>query len=46
MLEICDLHVKFHDSSREAVGGVSYTIEDGDIHRRQMQRLGLVRMQN
>ena len=23
-----------------------YTIEDGDIHRRQMQRLGLVRMQN
>ena len=23
-----------------------YTVEDGDIHRRQMQRLGLVRMQN
>ena len=31
MLEIRDLHVKFHDSNREAVGGVSYTIEDGEI---------------
>ena len=31
MLEIRDLHVKFHNSSREAVGGVSYTIEDGEI---------------
>ena len=32
MLEIRDLHVKFHNSNREAVGGVSYTIEDGEIH--------------
>ena len=31
MLEIRDLHVKFHNSDREAVGGVSYTIEDGEI---------------
>ena len=31
MLEICDLHVKFHNSSREAVGGVSLTIADGEI---------------
>ena len=31
MLEIRDLHVKFHGSNREAVGGVSYTIEDGEI---------------
>ena len=31
MLEIRDLHVKFHNSTREAVGGVSYTIEDGEI---------------
>ena len=31
MLEIRDLHVKFHNSNREAVGGVSYTIEDGEI---------------
>ena len=31
MLEIRDLHVKFHNSSREAVGGVSLTIADGEI---------------
>ncbi len=31
MLEIRDLHVKFHNRDREAVGGVSYTIEDGEI---------------
>ena len=31
MLEIRDLHVKFHNRNREAVGGVSLTIEDGEI---------------
>ncbi len=31
MLEIRDLHVKFHNSSREAVAGVSLTIADGEI---------------
>ena len=31
MLEIRDLHVKFHTSSREAVGGISLTIADGEI---------------
>ena len=31
MLEIQDLHVKFHSRDREAVGGVSLTIEDGEI---------------
>ena len=29
MLEIRDLHVKFHVRSREAVAGVSLTIQDG-----------------
>jgi peptide/nickel transport system ATP-binding protein len=31
MLEIRDLHVKFHSRSREAVAGVSLTIRDGEI---------------
>ena len=31
MLEIKDLHVKFNDSSREAVGGISLKILDGEI---------------
>lgn len=31
MLEIKNLHVKFHSRSREAVAGVSLTIRDGEI---------------
>ncbi len=31
MLEIKDLHVKFHSRDREAVAGVSLTIHDGEI---------------
>ncbi len=31
MLEIRDLHVKFHTRQREAVAGVSLTIHDGEI---------------
>ena len=31
MLEIKDLHVKFHTRNREAVAGVSLTIHDGEI---------------
>ena len=31
MLEIRDLHVKFHNRAREAVAGVSLTIRDGEI---------------
>ena len=31
MLEIRDLHVKFHTRDREAVSGVSLTIHDGEI---------------
>ena len=31
MLEIRDLHVKFHVRNREAVAGVSLTIQDGEI---------------
>ena len=31
MLEIQDLHVKFHTRQREAVAGVSLTIRDGEI---------------
>ncbi len=31
MLEIKDLHVKFHNREREAVSGVSLTIGDGEI---------------
>jgi ABC-type dipeptide/oligopeptide/nickel transport system ATPase component len=31
MLEIRDLHVKFHTRDREAVAGVSLTIRDGEI---------------
>ena len=31
MLEIKDLHVKFHTRQREAVAGVSLTICDGEI---------------
>ncbi len=31
MLEIRDLHVKFHSRDREAVSGVSLCIEDGEI---------------
>ena len=31
MLEIRDLHVKFHTRQREAVSGVSLTIRDGEI---------------
>ena len=31
MLEIQNLHVKFHNQDREAVSGVSLTIQDGDV---------------
>ncbi len=31
MLEIRDLHVKFHNRDREAVAGIDLTIEDGEI---------------
>ena len=31
MLEIQDLHVKFHNRDREAVSGVNLTIQDGEI---------------
>ncbi len=31
MLEIRDFHVKFNSRSREAVGGISFTIQDGEI---------------
>ncbi len=31
MLEVRDLHVKFHNRDREAVGGISFTIENGEI---------------
>ena len=31
MLEIQDLHVRFHSRNREAVSGVSLTIENGEI---------------
>ena len=31
MLEIKDLHVKFHNRDREAVAGVSLIIGDGEI---------------
>lgn len=31
MLEIRDLHVKFHNRNREAVAGVSLRIDDGEI---------------
>ena len=29
MLEVRDLHVKFHNRDREAVAGITFTIEDG-----------------
>ena len=31
MLEVRDLHVKFHSRDREAVAGVSFTLKDGEI---------------
>lgn len=31
MLEVRDLHIKFHNRDREAVAGISFTIEDGEI---------------
>ena len=31
MLEIRDLHVKFNNRDREAVGGISLEIRDGEI---------------
>lgn len=31
MLEIKDLHVQFHTSPREAVGGIDLTIDDGEV---------------
>ena len=31
MLEIQDLHVRFHDADHEAVRGISLTVADGDI---------------
>ena len=37
MLEIRDLHVRFNNRDRDAVGGISFTIRDGEI-------LGLVGM--
>lgn len=31
MLEVRDLHVKFHSRQRQAVGGISFSIADGEI---------------
>lgn len=31
MLEVKDLHVKFNNRNREAVGGISFSIKDGEI---------------
>ena len=31
MLEVRDLHVRFHNRDRDAVGGISFTIADGEI---------------
>ena len=31
MLEIKDLHVRFHDADHEAVRGISLTVADGEI---------------
>ena len=31
MLEIKDLHVRFNNRDREAVGGISFSIQDGEI---------------
>ena len=31
MLEVRDLHVKFHNRDREAVAGVTFTLKDGEI---------------
>ncbi len=31
MLELRDLHVKFHTSAREAVAGIDLTIRDGEV---------------
>ncbi len=31
MLKVSDLHVKFHTRNREAVGGVSFEVADGEI---------------
>ena len=31
MLEIKDLHVRFHNRDRDAVGGISFSIADGEI---------------
>ena len=39
MLEIQDLHVKFHSRDREAVGGVSLTIENGSTVSRSSQQV-------
>ena len=31
MLVVNDLHVKFNNRDREAVGGISFSIKDGEI---------------
>ena len=31
MLEVRDLHVRFHNRDRDAVGGISFSIADGEI---------------
>ena len=31
MVEIHDLHVRFHGASREAVAGIDLTIRDGEV---------------
>ena len=31
MLEVKDLHVRFHNRDRDAVGGISFRIADGEI---------------
>ena len=31
MLEVRDLHVKFHNRDREAVAGVNFKLNDGEI---------------
>ena len=31
MLEIQDLHVRFHEADHEAVRGISLTVADGEI---------------
>ena len=45
MVEIHDLHVRFHGASREAVAGIDLTIRDGEVvgrglENRMLQNVG------